>query len=106
MKLFLNHDRSLFLDLVFFGPGVASIIAPPPPTSHPCSPPPSPPSRVCVCLYVNQALQFLSKAHRCEMQASGWEKDTGTFKEVIRRAIDMGTGEDPQIGRASCRERV
>ncbi|XP_067091989.1 tetratricopeptide repeat protein 27 [Osmerus mordax] len=38
-----------------------------------------------------KALQFLSKAHRCEMQASGWEKDTGTFKEVIRRAIDMGT---------------
>ena len=50
---------------------------------------------MCVCLYVNQALQFLSKAHRCEMQASGWEKDTGTFKEVIRRAIDMGTGEAP-----------
>uniref|UniRef100_A0AAY5KJ61 Tetratricopeptide repeat protein 27 n=1 Tax=Esox lucius TaxID=8010 RepID=A0AAY5KJ61_ESOLU len=36
-----------------------------------------------------QALQFLSKAHRCEVQAGGWEKDTGTFKEVIRRAIDL-----------------
>ncbi|KAL0964405.1 hypothetical protein UPYG_G00323400 [Umbra pygmaea] len=36
-----------------------------------------------------KALQFLSKAHRCEVQASGWEKDPGTFKEVIRRAIDL-----------------
>ncbi|XP_010890570.1 tetratricopeptide repeat protein 27 [Esox lucius] len=36
-----------------------------------------------------KALQFLSKAHRCEVQAGGWEKDTGTFKEVIRRAIDL-----------------
>uniref|UniRef100_A0A673W3B5 Tetratricopeptide repeat protein 27 n=1 Tax=Salmo trutta TaxID=8032 RepID=A0A673W3B5_SALTR len=36
-----------------------------------------------------KALQFLSKAHRCEVQVSGWEKDTGTFKEVIRRAIDL-----------------
>lgn len=45
--------------------------------------------RICVC----QALQFLSKAHRCEVQVSGWEKDTGTFKEVIRRAIDLANGE-------------
>ncbi|KAK6310766.1 hypothetical protein J4Q44_G00188210 [Coregonus suidteri] len=36
-----------------------------------------------------KALHFLSKAHRCEVQASGWEKDSGTFKEVIRRAIDL-----------------
>ncbi|KAM9847941.1 tetratricopeptide repeat protein 27 [Aulostomus maculatus] len=37
-----------------------------------------------------KALQFLSKAHRCEVQAGGWEKDPGLFKEVIRRAINMG----------------
>lgn len=37
-----------------------------------------------------EALQFLSKAHRCEVQASGWERDVGTFREVIRRAIEMG----------------
>ncbi|XP_032409683.1 tetratricopeptide repeat protein 27 [Xiphophorus hellerii] len=38
----------------------------------------------------DKALQFLSKAHRCEVQASGWEKDPVLFKEVIRRAITMG----------------
>uniref|UniRef100_A0A3B5M5R2 Tetratricopeptide repeat protein 27 n=1 Tax=Xiphophorus couchianus TaxID=32473 RepID=A0A3B5M5R2_9TELE len=38
----------------------------------------------------DKALQFLSKAHRCEVQASGWEKDPVLFKEVIRRAIAMG----------------
>ncbi|KAM6956612.1 tetratricopeptide repeat protein 27 [Aplochiton taeniatus] len=37
-----------------------------------------------------KALQFLSKAHRCEVQTGGWEKDTVTFKEVIKRALDMG----------------
>ncbi|XP_047459637.1 tetratricopeptide repeat protein 27 isoform X2 [Mugil cephalus] len=37
-----------------------------------------------------KALQFLSKAHRCEVQASGWEKDPALFKEVIKRAIHMG----------------
>ncbi|XP_044070278.1 tetratricopeptide repeat protein 27 [Siniperca chuatsi] len=37
-----------------------------------------------------KALQFLSKAHRCEVQAGGWEKEPGLFKEVIKRAIDMG----------------
>nr|XP_029496561.1 tetratricopeptide repeat protein 27-like [Oncorhynchus nerka]XP_029496562.1 tetratricopeptide repeat protein 27-like [Oncorhynchus nerka] len=35
------------------------------------------------------ALHFLSKAHRCEVQARGWEKKSGTFKEVIKRAIDL-----------------
>ncbi|XP_056147912.1 tetratricopeptide repeat protein 27 [Lampris incognitus] len=38
----------------------------------------------------DKALQFLSKAHRCEVQARCWEKDPGTFKEVIKRAIDLG----------------
>ncbi|XP_070696653.1 tetratricopeptide repeat protein 27 [Pempheris klunzingeri] len=37
-----------------------------------------------------KALQFLSKAHRCEVQAGGWEKEPGVFKEVIKRAINMG----------------
>ncbi|XP_067332050.1 tetratricopeptide repeat protein 27 isoform X2 [Channa argus] len=39
-----------------------------------------------------KALQFLSKAHRCEVQAGGWEKEPGRFKEVIKRAIEMGEG--------------
>ncbi|KAM7385051.1 hypothetical protein PAMP_001149 [Pampus punctatissimus] len=37
-----------------------------------------------------KALQFLSKAHRCEVQAGGWEKEPALFKEVIKRTIDMG----------------
>ncbi|XP_031434471.1 tetratricopeptide repeat protein 27 [Clupea harengus] len=36
-----------------------------------------------------KALQFLSKAHRCETQASGWEKNPSTFREVMKRAVDM-----------------
>ncbi|XP_010770838.1 tetratricopeptide repeat protein 27, partial [Notothenia coriiceps] len=36
------------------------------------------------------ALQFLSKAHHCKVQAGGWEKEPGLFKEVIQRAINMG----------------
>lgn len=43
-----------------------------------------------------QALQFLSKAHRCEVQAGGWEKDPAQFKEVVKRAVDMGEGENTQ----------
>ncbi|XP_035515288.1 tetratricopeptide repeat protein 27 [Morone saxatilis] len=37
-----------------------------------------------------KALQFLSKAHHCEVQTGGWEKEPGLFKEVIKRAINMG----------------
>ncbi|KAF7704853.1 hypothetical protein HF521_021925 [Silurus meridionalis] len=38
-----------------------------------------------------KALHFLSKAHRCETQRSGWEKDTSSFKDVIKGAVDMST---------------
>ncbi|XP_017282712.1 tetratricopeptide repeat protein 27 [Kryptolebias marmoratus] len=37
-----------------------------------------------------KALGFLSKAHRCELQTGGWEKDPALFKEVIQRAVHMG----------------
>ncbi|XP_041803517.1 tetratricopeptide repeat protein 27 isoform X2 [Chelmon rostratus] len=37
-----------------------------------------------------KTLQFLSKAHRCEVQAGGWEKEPALFKEVINRALNMG----------------
>ncbi|KAJ8418307.1 hypothetical protein AAFF_G00140160 [Aldrovandia affinis] len=37
----------------------------------------------------HKALQFLSKAHRCEMQTSGWEKDPQSFGEVLKRAIEL-----------------
>lgn len=36
-----------------------------------------------------KALQFLSKAHRCETQAAGWEKDMGSFRSVVKGARDM-----------------
>lgn len=53
---------------------------------------------LCVChlklCMIFQALQFLSKAHRCEVQAGGWEKEPALFKEVIKRAIDMGEGKN------------
>lgn len=42
---------------------------------------------------VFQALQFLSKAHRCKVQTGGWEKEPALFKEVIKKAINMGEGE-------------
>lgn len=37
-----------------------------------------------------KALQFLSKAHRCKTQAGGWEKEPAAFREVIRRAVNLG----------------
>ncbi|XP_051936997.1 tetratricopeptide repeat protein 27 [Hippocampus zosterae] len=37
-----------------------------------------------------KALQFLSKAHRCELQGGGWEKEPDLFQEVLKRAIDVG----------------
>ncbi|XP_056120217.1 tetratricopeptide repeat protein 27-like, partial [Rhinichthys klamathensis goyatoka] len=36
-----------------------------------------------------KALQFLSKAHRCETQTAGWEKDMGSFRSVVKGARDM-----------------
>ncbi|MBN3317821.1 TTC27 protein, partial [Atractosteus spatula] len=36
-----------------------------------------------------KALQFLAKAHRCETQGSGWEKDIGTFRDVVKGAVEL-----------------
>ncbi|XP_077342552.1 tetratricopeptide repeat protein 27 [Lithobates pipiens] len=36
-----------------------------------------------------KALQFLSKAHKCETQRSGWQNDISAFKEIIKGAIDL-----------------
>ncbi|XP_051578709.1 tetratricopeptide repeat protein 27-like [Myxocyprinus asiaticus] len=36
-----------------------------------------------------KALQFLSKAHRCETQAAGWEKDMSSFRSIVKGARDM-----------------
>ncbi|KAM3931901.1 tetratricopeptide repeat protein 27 [Leptodactylus fuscus] len=36
-----------------------------------------------------KALQFLTKAHKCGTQKSGWENDISAFKEIIKGAIDL-----------------
>ncbi|XP_075059769.1 tetratricopeptide repeat protein 27 [Mixophyes fleayi] len=36
-----------------------------------------------------KALQFLTKAHKCDTQRSGWENDISSFKDIIRGAIDL-----------------
>ncbi|KAM8945516.1 tetratricopeptide repeat protein 27 [Pelodytes ibericus] len=36
-----------------------------------------------------KALQFLTKAHKCEMQKSGWENDIPSFKEIVKGAVDL-----------------
>lgn len=64
--------------------------------SKKCIPPLCAPCKTLQSFYFAfavQALQFLSKAHRCQVQAGGWEKEPALFKEVIKRAIDMGEGE-------------
>lgn len=35
----------------------------------------------------------MSKAHRCEVRAGGWETEPALFKEVIQRALHLGQGE-------------
>ncbi|XP_053567831.1 tetratricopeptide repeat protein 27 [Bombina bombina] len=36
-----------------------------------------------------KALQYLTKAHKCETQKSGWENDIPAFKEIIGGAINV-----------------
>lgn len=38
----------------------------------------------------DKALQFLCKAHRCELQSGGWEQDPALFRGVLQRALSMG----------------
>ncbi|XP_029449753.1 tetratricopeptide repeat protein 27 isoform X2 [Rhinatrema bivittatum] len=36
-----------------------------------------------------KALQYLSKAHKCQTHRSGWEKDVSSFKAVIKGAVEL-----------------
>ncbi|XP_069810753.1 tetratricopeptide repeat protein 27 isoform X2 [Dendropsophus ebraccatus] len=36
-----------------------------------------------------KALQFLTNAHKCDTQKSGWESDVSAFRGIIRGAIDL-----------------
>uniref|UniRef100_A0A8C4WH00 Tetratricopeptide repeat protein 27 n=1 Tax=Gopherus evgoodei TaxID=1825980 RepID=A0A8C4WH00_9SAUR len=36
-----------------------------------------------------KSLQYLTKAHKCEMQSADWEKDISSFKELVKGAIEL-----------------
>lgn len=37
-----------------------------------------------------KALNFLNKAHRCRVQASGWEKDPAHLRTIVEKAVELG----------------
>ncbi|XP_062830375.1 tetratricopeptide repeat protein 27 isoform X2 [Anolis carolinensis] len=38
---------------------------------------------------IEKALQYLTKAHKCEVQSRDWDKDTSSFKSVAKGALEL-----------------
>ncbi|ETE61572.1 Tetratricopeptide repeat protein 27, partial [Ophiophagus hannah] len=38
---------------------------------------------------IEKALQYLTKAYKCEIQSGDWDKDTSSFKKVARDALEL-----------------
>ncbi|XP_060609985.2 tetratricopeptide repeat protein 27 isoform X1 [Anolis sagrei] len=38
---------------------------------------------------IEKALQYLTKAHKCEVQSRDWDKDTSSFKAVAKGALEL-----------------
>ncbi|XP_070583221.1 tetratricopeptide repeat protein 27 [Erythrolamprus reginae] len=41
------------------------------------------------CEDIEKALQYLTKAYKCELQSGDWDKDTSSFKKVARDALEL-----------------